>query len=57
MESTKYEDVIAGYTDTQLMYAETILEEEEAVIYKKKRAIKEERKKRLRGDDLSVKQY
>jgi len=49
MESTKYEDIIARYQDTQLMHAETILEEEEAVIYKKKKAIKEERKKRLRG--------
>lgn len=50
MESTKYEDIIARYTDTQLMHAETILEEEEATLYKQKKAIKEERKKRLRGD-------
>lgn len=50
MESTKYEDKIARYNDTQLMHAETILEEEESRIYKQKKAIKEERKKRLRGD-------
>jgi len=57
MESTKYEDIIAKYNDTQLMHAETILEEEEARIYKQKKAIKEERKKRLRRNDLSVSQY
>ncbi len=50
MEKTKYEGVIARYNDTQLMHAETILEEEETILYKKKKAIKEERKKRLRRD-------
>lgn len=50
MEDNKYEQIIARYTDTQLMYEETILEEKEAIIYKQKKAIKEERKKRLRGE-------
>lgn len=48
MEDNKYEQVISRYNDTQLMHAETILEEEEAILYKKKKAIKEERKRRLR---------
>lgn len=48
MTDNKYEEIIAKYTDTQLMHAETILEEEEAILYKKKKAIKEERKRRLR---------
>lgn len=48
MEDNKYEQVIARYNDTQLMHAETILEEEEAILYKKKKAIREERKRRLR---------
>ena len=43
MEDNKYEQVISRYNDTQLMHAETILEEEEAILYKKKKAIKEER--------------
>lgn len=52
VESTKYKDIIARYNDTQLMHAETILEEEEAIIYSQKKAIKEERKKRLRGEKI-----
>lgn len=48
MEDNKYEQIIARYNDTQLMHAETILEEEETILYKKKKAIKEERKRRLR---------
>lgn len=51
MEDNKYEQIIARYNDTQLMHAETILEEEEARIYKQKKAIKEERKKRLKGGE------
>lgn len=51
MEENKYEEVIARYNDTQLMHAETILEEEENILYKKKKVIKEERKKRLRRDE------
>ncbi len=48
MESTKYEDIIARYTDTQLVYEQAILNEEETTLYNKKKAIKEEFKRRLR---------
>lgn len=50
MESTKYEEVIARYTDTQLIYEQAILNEEETTLYNKKKALKDEFKKRLRGD-------
>lgn len=48
MESTKYEEIIARYTDTQLLYEEAILDEQETTLYQKRKAIKEERKRRLR---------
>ncbi len=48
METTKYEDIIARYTDTQLVYEQAILNEEETILYNKKKAIKEELKRRLR---------
>lgn len=48
MESTKYEEVIARYTDTQLIYEQAILNEEETTLYNKKKSLKEEFKKRLR---------
>lgn len=50
MESTKYEEIIARYTDTQLIYEQAILNEEETTLYNKKKALKEEFKKRLRSD-------
>lgn len=46
----KYEEIIARYTDTQLVYEQAILNEEETVLYNKKKALKEEFKKRLRSD-------
>lgn len=46
----KYEDIIANYTDTQLIYEQAILNEEENNLYNKKKALKEEFKKRLRSD-------
>lgn len=46
----KYEEVIAGYTDSQLICEQAILNEEETILYNKKKALKEEFKKRLRGD-------
>lgn len=46
----KYEDIIANYTDTQLVYEQAILNEEETVLYNKKKALKEEFKRRLRSD-------
>lgn len=50
MQSNEYEKVIARYTDTQLIYEQAILLEEETTLYNKKKIIKEELKKRLRGD-------
>lgn len=50
MEENKYEEVIARYTDTQLVREQAIIDEEETILYNKKRALKEEGKKRLRGD-------
>ena len=47
---TKYEDIIARFTDTQLIYEQAILNEEETVLYNKKKALKEEFKRRLRSD-------
>ena len=49
MEDNKYEEVIARYTDTQLIYEQAILNEEETTLYNKKKALKEEFKKRLRN--------
>nr|DAS21377.1 MAG TPA: hypothetical protein [Caudoviricetes sp.] len=48
MEDAKYNEVIARYTDTQLIYEQAILNEEENTLYNKKKALKEEFKKRLR---------
>ena len=50
MEDNKYENLIAGYTDTQLIYEQAIVNEEETIVYNKKKAIKEELKRRLRSD-------
>lgn len=50
MESNKYEDVIARYTDRQIVCEQAILNEEETILYNKKKALKEEFKKRLRDD-------
>ena len=48
MEDNKYEQIIARYTDTQLVYEQAILNEEETTLYNKKKAIKEEFKRSLR---------
>lgn len=50
MEENRYEDVIAKYSDTQLIYEQAIINEEETVLYNKKKAIKEELKRRLRDN-------
>ena len=50
MEENKYEEVIARYTDTQLICEQAILNEEEIVLYNKKKALKDEFKKRLRSE-------
>ena len=47
---TKHEDLIARFTDTQIIYEQAILNEEETVLYNKKKALKEEFKRRLRSD-------
>ena len=47
-EENKYENIIAEYSDTQLIYEQAIINEEETVLYNKKKAIKEELKRRLR---------
>ena len=57
MQSNEYEEVIARYTDTQLIYEQAILLEEETTLYNKKKIIKEELKKRLRGDRKWAKQF
>lgn len=44
----EYEEKIARYTDTQLVYEQAILNEEETSLYNRKKALKEEMKKRLR---------
>lgn len=50
MEENKYENIIAEYSDTQLIYKQAIINEEETVLYNKKKALKEELKRRLRDD-------
>ena len=50
MEENKYEDIIARYTDTQLIYEQAIVNEEETTVYNKKKALREELKRRLRNN-------
>lgn len=50
MEENKYEEKIARYTDRQMVLEQAILNEEETILYNKKKAMKEELKKRLRGE-------
>lgn len=50
MEENKYEEIIAKYTAEQLICEQAIINEEETILYNKKKALKEEFKKRLRGD-------
>ena len=50
MEENRYEEIIARYTDTQLVFEQAILNEEETTLYNKKKALKEEFKRRLRGN-------
>lgn len=52
MEESKYENIIARYTPEQLLYEMAVLNEEETTLYNKKKAMKEEFKKRLRGDRI-----
>jgi len=50
MEQNKYEEIIAKYTAEQLVCEQAIINEEETILYNKKKALKEEFKKRLRGN-------
>ena len=50
MDENKYEEVIARYSDYQLVCEQAILNEEESTLYNKKKALKEEFKRRLRKD-------
>lgn len=50
MEENKYEEIIAKYTAEQLICEQAIINEEETILYNKKKSLKEEFKKRLRGD-------
>ena len=43
MEENKYENIIAEYSDTQLIYEQAIINEEETVLYNKKKALKKAR--------------
>lgn len=49
-EESKYENIIARYNDTQLLYEMSIVDNEEATIYNKKKALKKELKKRTGGN-------
>ena len=49
MEESKYENVIAKYSDTQLLIEMNIVNEEETIIYNKKKALREELKRRSGG--------
>ena len=51
MEENKYEEVIAKYTDKQLIFEQAILNEKETILFNQKKALKEEFKKRLRREN------
>lgn len=44
----KYEEIIARYTDSQLIVEQVILAEQEKTLYAKKKAMAEEIKRRVR---------
>ena len=46
-DKNKYENVIQGYSDKQLICEMAILEKQEATLYNKKKLLKEEFKRRL----------
>ena len=49
MEENKYEEIIARYTDSQLIVEQVILAEQEKTLYAKKKAMAEEIKRRVRN--------
>ncbi len=50
LEEHKYENIIARYTDTQLIKELGIISNEETTLYNKKKALKAEIKKRSEGN-------
>lgn len=49
-EARRYENIIAGLSDNLLIKEIAIVNEEENILYSKKKALKEELKRRLRGN-------
>lgn len=49
-EDRKYENIIANCSYEQLVYEQAILDIEETNLYNRKKALKEEFKRRLRGN-------
>ena len=49
MEENRYEEIIARYTDSQLIVEQVILAEQEKTLYAKKKAMAEEIKRRVRN--------
>lgn len=48
LEKNLYEEIIARYTDSQLLIEQVILAEQEKTLYAKKKAMAEEIKRRFR---------
>lgn len=46
-DKRKYENVIAGYTDYQIVCETAIIEKQESILYSKKKALKDEYRRRL----------
>ncbi len=49
-EARRYENIIAELSDNLLIKEMAIINEEENILYSKKKALKEELKRRLRGN-------
>jgi hypothetical protein len=46
-DKNKYENIIQGYSDKQLICELAILDKQEAILFNKKKSLKEELKRRL----------
>lgn len=46
-DKRKYENIIEGYSDSQLIFEQAILDKKESNLYSMKKALKEEFRKRL----------
>lgn len=49
-DKRKYENVIAGYTDYQIICETAILKKQESILYSKKKALEDEYRRRLEED-------